>query len=88
MDEEMKEKMKKMSKENRPSAPLGADLKWRYFWRPSSRTQSVIPKGFPEWEETMNSCGQKMMAAIEVCHLNTNYYYLLSSSSSLIFNWR
>ncbi|CAI8612506.1 unnamed protein product [Vicia faba] len=66
VDKKMKEEMKKLSKENRPSAPLGADLKWRYFWRPNSCSQPVIPEGFPEWEETMNSWGQKMMAAIEV----------------------
>lgn len=31
--------------------------------------EPVIPEGFPEWKETMDSWGYKMIAAIEVSHL-------------------
>jgi len=30
--------------------------------------EPVIPEGFPEWKETMDSWGYKMIAAIEVSH--------------------
>jgi hypothetical protein len=33
VDEEMQEKVKEMPEEHRPHTPVGADLKWRYFWR-------------------------------------------------------
>jgi hypothetical protein len=33
--------------------------------------ESVIPEGFPEWAETMNSWGSKMIAAVEVGFLST-----------------
>ncbi|XP_057458318.1 uncharacterized protein LOC130749059 [Lotus japonicus] len=76
VDEEMQEKLKAMPKEHQPHAPVGADLKWRYFWRIGPRpsntrfqelnAEPVIPEGFPEWKETMDSWGYKMVAAIEV----------------------
>ncbi|KAG4969124.1 hypothetical protein JHK87_034775 [Glycine soja] len=76
VDEEMQEKLKAMPKENQPNTPVGPDLKWRYFWRIGPRpsntrfqelnAEPVIPEGFPEWKETMDSWGYKMIAAIEV----------------------
>lgn len=76
VDEEMQEKVKEMPEEHRPHTPVGADLKWRYFWRIGPRpsdtrfqelnAEPVIPEGFPEWKETMDSWGYKMIAAIEV----------------------
>lgn len=30
-------------------------------------SEPVIPAGFPEWKETMDSWGYKMISAIEVC---------------------
>ncbi|KAL2326481.1 hypothetical protein Fmac_025539 [Flemingia macrophylla] len=72
----MQEKLKAMPKENQPHTPVGPDLKWRYFWRIGPRpsntrfqelnAEPVIPEGFPEWKETMDSWGYKMIAAIEV----------------------
>lgn len=32
--------------------------------------EPVIPDGFPEWKETMDSWGYKMISAIEVGHLS------------------
>ncbi|KAK7317297.1 hypothetical protein RJT34_01398 [Clitoria ternatea] len=76
VDKEMQEKMKAMAKEYQPHTPVGPDLKWRYFWRivprPSNTrfqkliAEPVIPEGFPEWKETMDSWGHKMMAALEI----------------------
>jgi isopenicillin N synthase-like dioxygenase len=66
-DKDMQEKMKELLEENRPSAPLGPDVKWRYSWTPQNRSQEpVIPEGFPEWEERMDLWGNKMIAALEV----------------------
>lgn len=31
-------------------------------------SEPVIPEGFPEWKETMDLWGSKMIAAIEVLH--------------------
>ncbi|MED6171807.1 hypothetical protein PIB30_044225 [Stylosanthes scabra] len=76
VDEEMQAKLKAMPKEYQPHAPVGPDLKWRYFWRIGPRptntrfkelnAEPVIPEGFSEWKETMDSWGNKMIAAIEV----------------------
>ena len=38
-------------------------------------SESVIPKGFPEWAETMNSWGSKMIAVVEV-GLSTQKNYM------------
>ncbi|KAK7314289.1 hypothetical protein VNO77_39504 [Canavalia gladiata] len=76
VDEEMQKKLKSMPKENQPHTPVGPDPKWRYFWRIGPRpsnthfqelnAEPVIPEGFLEWKETMDSWGYKMIAAIEV----------------------
>ncbi|EPS69800.1 hypothetical protein M569_04962, partial [Genlisea aurea] len=75
VDEEIKEKLKALSKENQPAIPTGADPKWRYMWRVGPRplntrfkelnSEPVIPEGFNEWKDTMDSWGYKMIAAIE-----------------------
>ncbi|XP_059651822.1 uncharacterized protein LOC132299310 [Cornus florida] len=76
VDEEMQEKLRAMPKEVQPSTPVGPDPKWRYMWRVGPRpsntrfkelnSELVVPEGFPEWQETMNSWGYKMISAIEV----------------------
>ncbi|KAJ4850624.1 hypothetical protein Tsubulata_022194 [Turnera subulata] len=75
VDEEMQEKLKAMPEEFRPSTPKGPDPKWRYMWRVGPRpsntrfkelnSEPVIPEGFPEWKDTMDSWGCKMIAAIQ-----------------------
>uniref|UniRef100_A0A7C8Z1X4 Non-haem dioxygenase N-terminal domain-containing protein n=1 Tax=Opuntia streptacantha TaxID=393608 RepID=A0A7C8Z1X4_OPUST len=76
VDEEMQKKLKAMPLHNRPTTPRGPDPKWRYMWRIGPRpsytrfkelnAEPVIPDGFPEWKETMDSWGSKMISAIEV----------------------
>lgn len=39
--------------------------------------EPVIPEGFPEWKETMDSWGYKMTAAIEVSHIIDCYFIML-----------
>ncbi|ONI20306.1 hypothetical protein PRUPE_2G008200 [Prunus persica] len=75
VDEEMQEKLKELPKEFQPSIPKGADRKWRYMWRVGPRpsetrfqelnAEPVVPEGFPEWKDTMDSWGYKMISAIE-----------------------
>ncbi|XP_068637359.1 uncharacterized protein [Aristolochia californica] len=75
VDEEMQQKIKQMPKESQPSSPVGPDPKWRYMWRVGPRpsdtrfkelnAEPVVPEGFPEWEENMDSWGHKMISAIE-----------------------
>ncbi|KAK1259018.1 hypothetical protein QJS04_geneDACA010356 [Acorus gramineus] len=76
VDEEMQEKIRSMPEEFRPSTPTGPDPKWRYMWRVGPRplmtrfkelnSEPVIPEGFSEWNDTMDSWGYKMISAIEV----------------------
>ncbi|URE12222.1 hypothetical protein MUK42_36998 [Musa troglodytarum] len=76
VDEDMQAKIKLMPEEFQPVIPRGPDPKWRYMWRVGPRpantrfqelnSEPVIPEGFPEWKETMDSWGSKMIAAIEV----------------------
>lgn len=76
VDEEMQKKLKAMPPQNQPTAPRGPDPKWRYMWRIGPRpsdtrfkelnAEPVIPDGFTEWKETMDSWGSKMISAIEV----------------------
>ncbi|KAF0935158.1 hypothetical protein E2562_030439 [Oryza meyeriana var. granulata] len=76
VDKEMQDKIKSMPEEFQPATPKGPDLKWRYMWRVGPRPAStrfkelnsepVIPDGLPEWKETMDSWGSKMISAIEV----------------------
>ena len=59
------------------AVPTGADPKWRFFWRVGPRpapdktryaelnAPPVVPAAFPEWAETMDGWGFKMLAAIE-----------------------
>ncbi|GKU88677.1 hypothetical protein SLEP1_g2910 [Rubroshorea leprosula] len=75
VDEQMQEKLRAMPKEFQPSTPKGPDPKWRYMWRVGPRpsntrfqelnSEPVIPEGFPEWKETMDSWGYKMISAVE-----------------------
>ncbi|KAL6493884.1 hypothetical protein OROGR_031793 [Orobanche gracilis] len=75
VDEEMQEKLRAMPIEFQPSTPAGPDPKWRYMWRVGPRppnthfkelnSEPVIPEGFPEWKETMDSWGYKMISSIE-----------------------
>ncbi|GMP62549.1 hypothetical protein CsSME_00024614 [Camellia sinensis var. sinensis] len=54
---------------------MGPDPKWRYMWRVGPRpsntrfqelnAEPVIPEGFLEWKDTMDSWGYKMISAIE-----------------------
>ncbi|XP_030961970.1 uncharacterized protein LOC115983440 [Quercus lobata] len=76
VDGEMQEKLKAMPKEFQPATPEGPDRKWRYMWRVGPRpsntrfqelnAEPVIPEGFPDWKDCMDSWGYKMIAAIEV----------------------
>ncbi|OVA04813.1 hypothetical protein BVC80_8655g12 [Macleaya cordata] len=76
VDKELQQKLSTMPKEYQPSTPVGPDPKWRYMWRVGPRpsetrfqelnSEPVIPEGFPEWKETMDSWGYKMIYAIEV----------------------
>ncbi|KAI7755258.1 hypothetical protein M8C21_021577 [Ambrosia artemisiifolia] len=76
VDEEMQKKLKSLPEDCQPLTPTGPDPKWRYMWRIGSRpsttkfqelnSEPVIPEGFPEWKETMDSWGSKMVSAIEV----------------------
>ncbi|XP_073010315.1 uncharacterized protein [Typha latifolia] len=75
VDEDVKGKIRSMPKEFQPSIPMGPDPKWRYMWRVGPRPENtcfkelnsepVIPEGFPEWKETMDTWGLKMISAIE-----------------------
>ncbi|XP_028126288.1 uncharacterized protein LOC114323031 [Camellia sinensis] len=75
VDEEIQGKLRAMPKEFQPSTPMGPDPKWRYMWRVGPRpsntrfqelnAEPVIPEGFPEWKDTMDSWGYKMISAIE-----------------------
>ncbi|KAL2932429.1 Transcription termination factor Rho 2 [Bienertia sinuspersici] len=76
VDVEMQQKLKAMPLEFQPITPTGPDPKWRYMWRIGPRpanthfkelnAEPVIPEGFPEWKDTMDSWGFKMISAIEV----------------------
>lgn len=71
----MQVKLRAIPKEFQPSTPAGPDPKWRYMWRVGPRPSNtrfqelnsapVIPEGFPEWQDTMDSWGYKMISAIE-----------------------
>ncbi|KAL7158178.1 hypothetical protein ABFS83_02G124600 [Erythranthe nasuta] len=75
VDAQMQEKLRAMPIELQPSTPTGPDPKWRYMWRVGPRpsntrfkelnSEPVIPEGFPEWKDTMDFWGYKMISAIE-----------------------
>ncbi|MGB1607672.1 MAG: hypothetical protein ACPIOQ_83870, partial [Promethearchaeia archaeon] len=64
-----------MPAEHRPHKPTSPDPKWRFFWRigprpaksafPEQNLEPVVPAAFPEWRETMDAWGAKMLAALE-----------------------
>jgi len=68
------ERIKKMPEEDRAHPPQGPDPKERFFWRmgelpadtefPALNAPAVIPRGFPEWEDVMNTWGNKMLTAV------------------------
>jgi isopenicillin N synthase-like dioxygenase len=61
---------------NKPwsSSKPSYDPKWRFFWRigpvpektdfPVQNMEPVIPPGFPQWKETMDMWGNKMLNAV------------------------
>lgn len=60
---------------HRPHKPTKADPKWRFFWRvgprpttsdfPEQNLEPVRPQAFPEWSQTMDAWGAKMLSALE-----------------------
>ena len=64
-----------MPEEHRPHKPTTADPKWRFFWRcgprpessdfPEQNLEPVCPAAFPQWAETMDAWGAKMLGALE-----------------------
>lgn len=75
-DKEMCEKALLLAEDCKPHIPTGPDRKWRYMWRIGPRpvhtrfkelnAEPVIPEGFPNWVESMNAWGSKMLATVEV----------------------
>ncbi|GER51786.1 2-oxoglutarate (2OG) and Fe(II)-dependent oxygenase superfamily protein [Striga asiatica] len=75
VDQEMQEKLKALPAEFQPATPTGPDPKWRYMWRVGPRplvtrfkeqnSEPVIPEGFPEWKDTMDLWGYKMISAVK-----------------------
>jgi len=67
----------KMDAETKPAKIVGADPKWRFFWRIGERpkeggfedlnAQPVVPAAFPRWKETMDKWGKKMLDAVMTC---------------------
>jgi len=64
----------KLTENNKPVKPVGADAKWRFFWRmgkippqtkfPEQALDPVLPVNFSEWSDTMNGWGSAMLDAI------------------------
>jgi len=62
------------SEESKPQKPVGADPKWRFFWRIGPRPEhtnyqelnapQVIPQHFPEWTQVMDLWGSLMSKSI------------------------
>jgi len=60
---------------HRPTPPVGADAKSRFYWRigerpertefPEMTPDNVEPEGFPEWRSVMDSFGQRMLGTAE-----------------------
>ncbi|KAJ3025435.1 hypothetical protein HDV00_012716 [Rhizophlyctis rosea] len=73
-DEGCREMVESWPPENKPLDFDGPDPKWRFFWRIGEQPKTtqyaqlnadpVIPSGFPQWSETMNSWGTRMHDAI------------------------
>ncbi|CAM8964844.1 unnamed protein product [Rhodiola kirilowii] len=76
VDSAMQEDLEMMSHESKPTLPKGPDHKCRYMWRIGTRPSAtrfeelnsdpVIPEGFNEWKEIMDTWGYKMISTIEV----------------------
>lgn len=76
-DEKCIDSMNKMDTESKPTEIVGADPKWRFFWRIGERpkeggfedlnAQPVVPAAFPQWKETMDTWGKKMLDAVTTC---------------------
>nr|KAJ0228602.1 hypothetical protein LSAT_V11C100028610 [Lactuca sativa] len=75
VEPDLLKKARELPKEHQPLIPTGTDLKWRYMWRIGPRPSTtrfqylnsdhIIPEGFPEWEQTMDSWGYKLISAVE-----------------------
>jgi len=68
------EKVKHLPAEDKPQSPFPptVDMKWRYMWKIGKRPEGanddfpqVLPEGFPEWEDKMNTWGSKLLQAGE-----------------------
>jgi isopenicillin N synthase-like dioxygenase len=66
------EKVKHLPEEDKPQSPFPptVDMKWRYMWKIGQRPEGaaddfpqVIPDNMPEWEDKMNTWGQKLLQA-------------------------
>jgi len=68
------ETIAKLSGANAAHPPMGADKKWRFFWRIGDRPKHtsfaelnatpVIPAKFPEWKDTMDNWGRLMIQTV------------------------
>lgn len=68
------EKLGAIAEEDRPRIPSGPDPKCRYMWRIGPRPPNtafyemnaapVIPEGFPEWKEVLDTWGNKLVATL------------------------
>ncbi|KAL5580232.1 hypothetical protein UlMin_012674 [Ulmus minor] len=77
VDEEMQHKLKATLEENIPLFPKGPDCKWQYMWRVGPRpTNTRFKLGFPEWKDTMDCWGYKMISAIEAPSFLSYYFDL------------
>ena len=68
------EKIQGYSDENKPFSPLKPvyDAKWRFMWKIGERPENagdnfpqVIPRDFPEWEERMDTWGNKLLNGVK-----------------------
>ena len=76
MDPECIDTIKEQPEEHRAVVPKGADPKWRFMSRMGPRpketkftelnAEPVFPKAFPEWQETNEMWGGKLINATEV----------------------
>lgn len=66
------EKVKHLPDEDKPQSPFPpiVDMKWRYMWKIGKRPEGadddfpqVLPDGFADWEDKMNSWGAKLLQA-------------------------
>eukprot|EP01024_Parvocaulis_polyphysoides_P001846 TRINITY_DN10530_c0_g2_i1.p1 TRINITY_DN10530_c0_g2~~TRINITY_DN10530_c0_g2_i1.p1 ORF type:complete len:409 (-),score=35.77 TRINITY_DN10530_c0_g2_i1:999-2063(-) len=72
-DEEVKKMIESLPENMKPIIPTQRDCKWRYMWKLGDRPENtdfcelhpdpVIPEGFPEWREVMDTWGNKLRDA-------------------------